>query len=322
MVFFHFFSLLLIITAASAILSYGAERLAKRYGANLVGSIFLALIGTLPEYMFVIWASIKGNYDVAVGSTIGACSLLVTLGYGSVILIATSKMSKKPVKEISLSHETHIDIIYLGITAIVALFLIWEGQGLDLKDSIILIGLFLIYVIQVFHHSFKHKREEEGGKHNINLGFLALIVGGTIIFFASQPFVDAMIEIARILKISPMTIAIIIGPIATEIPEKLTAYITVIKNGSLAEISICNFIGTKVNHNSLLIGTLALIGVLKGDSPVTGILNIPFLLMTGLTLIATANLSAKRLTNLHGIFFTILYFLVISVAFKVPSKGH
>jgi len=315
MVFLHFFVLLAIITAASAILSYGSESLAKRYGANLVGSIFLTLIGNLPEYMFVIWASIKGNYDVAIGSTIGSCSLLVTLGYGSVILTATT-ISKKPVKEILLSHHIHINTIYLGATAIIALFLVWEGKGLDLKDSIILIGLFFLYVIQVVHHSYQHREENEGKKVGIKKGFLSLIVGGIIIFFSSNPFVDVMIEMSHKLGVSPITIAIIIGPIASELPEKLTAYITVMRNGGLAEISICNFIGAKVNHNSLLIGTLGLIGFLKGESEVTGIFGIPFLLMTGLTLFATLNLLTKRLTKLHGIIFVLLYFLVIFVAFK------
>ncbi|MEW6679935.1 MAG: hypothetical protein AB1297_02785 [bacterium] len=315
MVFLHFFALLVIIIFASAILSYGSESLAKKYGVNLVGSIFLALIGTLPEYMFVIWASIKGNYDVAIGSTIGACSLLITLGYGSVILVATT-ISKKPVKTIPLSHNTHIDTIYLGATAIIALFLIWHGKGLDLKDSIILICLFFAYVIQVTHHSTKHKEEDTGKKESIKRGFLFLIIGGIIVFFASHPFVDVMIKMSHKLGISPITIAIIIGPIASEIPEKLTAYITVMRNGSLAEISICNFIGTKVNHNSLLIGTLGIIGFLKGNSEITGILNLQFLMMSGLTLFATANLLLRRLTRLHGIIFALLYFLVVFLAFK------
>ncbi|HAW49655.1 TPA: hypothetical protein DCX16_01700 [bacterium] len=315
MLFIKFLGLLLVVTFASYILSLGAEGYTKKYGANLVGSIFLALIGTLPEYMFVIWASLKGNYGVAIGSTIGACTLLITLGYGSVILFATTRVSKKPVHVISLSHQTRIDAIYLSITAIIALFLVWEGGSLDLKDGIILVAIFVAYVIQTTLHSFASFKPE---KENISLkkGSLLLITGGAIVFFASHPFVDTMIEVSHKLGINPVTIAILIGPIASEIPEKLTAYITVIRNGALAEISVCNFIGTKVNHNSLLIGTLAIIGFLKGDSPVTGMLSIPFLMMTILTLFATLNILTGRLTKLQGIIFTLFYFLVIFIAFK------
>ena len=39
---------------------------------------------TIPEYLFVIFAVLKSEPQVALGSTIGACTLLVTLGYGSV----------------------------------------------------------------------------------------------------------------------------------------------------------------------------------------------------------------------------------------------
>ena len=80
MPFVTFFLLFVGIVAAAALLSYGAETFAERWGANFVGSVVLGLITTLPEYLFVIWACIKGRYEMAVGSAVGACSLLVTLG--------------------------------------------------------------------------------------------------------------------------------------------------------------------------------------------------------------------------------------------------
>ncbi|MBI2166736.1 MAG: sodium:calcium antiporter [Candidatus Omnitrophica bacterium] len=311
--------LLLGIVIAAALLSYGAEIFAERWGANFVGSIVLGLITTLPEYFFVIWACIKGQYQMAVGSAVGACSLLVTLGYGMVILVATSPISRKPVKEIELSKTTQIDALYLLVTAVVAFFLAWEKGGFDLKDAFILIGLFVAYMVHLSHTAYKFSEAVPDDKTftgSLLKAGLSLGVGGLMVFFLSEPFVDSMIEIAHEFGISPVTIAVVLGPLASEMPEKLTAFITVMRDAKLAEISICNFIGSKVNHNSLLLGTLPIIAAFQGQAGVGGILSPSFVLMTLLTVIATLSLARRKLQRWEGFVFLLFYFVVIWEAFQ------
>ena len=115
---------------------------------------------------------------------------------------------------------------------------------------------------------------------------LLLILGAAIVIIVSDPFVDSIIEIAHALSIAPIAIAIVLSPIASEMPEKLTAFLTVRRDGKLAEISVCNFIGSKINHNSLLIAMLPIISYLRGDGFVKNVLNIPFMVMTFLTIFA------------------------------------
>jgi len=322
MVALEFVGLLLILTGAAALLSYGAEVLAERYGANFAGSIVLGLITTLPEYMFVIWASIKGHYEMAVGSAVGSCALLITLGYGSVILLATSRISKKPVKVIELSKHTQVDALYLLATALIAFGLASEGNGFDLKDAVILIGIFFVYVLHVAKGAVAFSRSAAAANHSpraLAKSIDFLVTGGVVIFVFSGPFVDSMLEVARALGVSPMTVAIILGPLASEMPEKITAYITVIRDGRLAEISVCNFIGSKVNHNSLLLGTMPIVAVLQGQSGVAGIVSLPFIIMTALTVVATLSLSRRRLERWEGVAFALLYLLVVWGAFHVGA---
>lgn len=331
MIALEFVGLLAILTAAAALLSYGAETLAERYGANFTGSIVLALITTLPEYMFVIFASLKGHYDMAVGSAIGSCTLLITLGYGSVILLATTRASRKPVKVVNLSKSTQVDALYLLVTALVAFGLAWEGNGFDLKDAAILILLFFAYVVHVAKGAVKFARDnrgqgESGDNGKLLKSLLLLLLGGVIVFVASGPFVDSMIGLAKLLGVSPVTIAIILGPLASEMPEKITAYITVIRDGRLAEISVCNFIGSKVNHNSLLLGTMPVVAAIQGGAGVPGIISLPFIIMTALTVLATLSLSRRKLERWEGVMFTLLYASVIWGAFhlgvgRLPA-GH
>ncbi len=320
MIALEFAALLLILTGAAALLSYGAEPLAERYGANFTGSILLAIITTLPEYMFVIWASIKGHYDMAVGSAVGSCTLLITLGYGSIILFATTRISRRPVKVIELSKSTQVDALYLLGTALVAFALAWEGNGFDLKDAVILIALFFAYVIHVSKGAVRFARESavaDQPRARVLKSIGLLVAGGVVVFIFSGPFVDSMIKVAEALGVSPVTIAIILGPLASEMPEKITAYITVIRNGKLAEISVCNFIGSKVNHNSLLLATMPIIALLQGRGGVPSIITLPFITMTALTVVATVSLSRRKLERWEGVMFTLLYASVIWGAFHL-----
>ena len=318
----EFLGLLLLLTAAAALLSYGTEVFAEKFGAHFTGSVLLALITTLPEYMFVIWAAIKGQYDMAIGSAVGACTLLVTLGYGTVILFATTRVSRRPVPVVELSPGTRVDALYLLVTAAVALLLAWEGNGFDLKDGIILSLVFVVYVLQLSRRAIHFARDNSNprpSRRRLLMASSLLLGGGAAVIFLSEPFVDSMLHLARDIGVSPMAIAIILGPFASEMPEKITAYITVIRNGRLAEISVCNFIGSKVNHNSLLLGTMPIVAVLQGQSGVAGIVSLPFITMTALTVVATLSLSRRRLERWQGVVFALLYVMVIWGAFHVGA---
>lgn len=315
----EFIGLMLIITGAAWLLSIGAETVAEKYGANFTGSILLALVTTLPEYLFVFWAAMKSEYEMAIGSAIGACTLLVTLGYGSVILVATSRMSKKPVKVIRLSKHTQIDAIYLFATAVLAFMLAWEGNGLDLKDGIILSIVLFIYVVQ---HYMVARGIVSKGEHSVTpaqmrRAVLMMVIGGAIILATAELFVDSMVHIAHWIGISPMAVAIVLSPIASELPEKITAYLTVMRDGKLAEISICNFMGSKVNHNSLLLALLPFVAVASGTSNVSGIITVPFIVMTALTLVAGLSLARRKLERWQGWLFVALYLSTIAGAYLV-----
>jgi cation:H+ antiporter len=334
-----FIGLLLLIFVAALGLSYSSERFAGRWGANFVGSIVLALVTTLPEYLFVFWASVKGEFGVAIGSITGAAAMLVTLGYGLVILTATTRLSHKPVREIVLSPATRIDAAYLLVTAVVALLLAAIGDMLDITDAVILTVIFALYVWHVYRASRSLRRggrapqdgildKKRGGadaesparaggnekRVPIRVSVGLFILCGAIIVVASEPFVGTMVNIARRLNVHPIAIALILSPIASEMPEKLTAFVTVHRNGALAEISVCNFMGSKVNHNSLLLAVMVYVAAGSAHGAVHGIVVPAFLMMTGLTVIAALSLARGRLRRWQGWFFLLLFLLQVGVA--------
>jgi cation:H+ antiporter len=311
--------LFLIIVSAAAMLSHGAEMIAEKYGPNFAGSIILAFVTTLPEYMFVFWASLKGAYDVALGSAVGAATMLVTLGYGMVILTATTKLSRKPVKVIRLSRATRIDALYLAATAIVAYVLAYIGDGFSLIDGVLLFVIFFAYVVHLAlaAREFGRRHLVRVSRERFIKGTGYLIIGGAVTVVVSERFVEAMISLALAIGVSPVAIAIIIGPLASELPEKLTAFLTVMRNAKLAEISVANFIGSKVNHNSVLLGTMPIIAYATGNGSVTGVISPQFTAMTLLTFIAGISVARRRLERWQGFFFTALYAVPLYIAYTV-----
>jgi len=325
MVIVEFGLLLAVIVFAAYLLSRGAEILAARWGCNIVGSIILALVTTLPEYAFVYWAAVKSQYQMAIGSAIGSCTLLITLGYGLVIVLATSRASRHPVKEIKLSKATRVDALYLGLTAVVAFVFIAKDNNLTYWEGIILTVIFAGYVYQVFRSGADHAvcGDHPVTRKQIGRAIVEMVIGGVLVFVCSEPFVDAMIHLAKWANVSPVVIAIILGPLASEMPEKLTAYMVVMKNGRNAELSICNFLGSKVNHNSLLLAVMPFVAHHKGHDIVRNLMSPMFVLMSALTVAVSALLVTGRLQKWQGYALVAAYVgaMALSVLTQ-PAIGH
>jgi Ca2+/Na+ antiporter len=115
----------------------------------------------------------------------------------------------------------------------------------------------------------------------------------------------------------------VIGPIASEMPEKIAAYITVGRNARLAEISVCNFIGSRVNHTTLLLATIPIVAAFQGRGNVEGVINPLFYIMVALTIPATYSLATRRPNKWHGLVFTVCYGLFLWAAFHFNIQiGH
>jgi len=315
----EFAGLLVVIFVCSLILSEAVERLAERWGTNFSGSILLGLVTVLPEYLIVFWATWGGEYRGALGSATGAATMLMTVGFGLVIVTATTRLSKHPVKVIKLSRTTRIDALYLFLTAIAAVNLGLLGGGLSVLDGAILFALYVAYAVHLYLDARKR-----GGEHHaagrkppkVRWALVGLAVSGLVIIAVSEPFVKAMEKLADGLGVSRLAIFVILSPIASEMPEKLTAFITVRRRGSLAEISVCNFIGSVVNHNSLLLGMMPFVALLRGQPGFIPNIVIPaFWMMTCLTLVGSFSLALGQLRRWQGAFFAALYIVLIAIAY-------
>jgi cation:H+ antiporter len=142
---------------ASWALSYGAEHLSVRYGAKFIGRTVLSIATTLPEIAIVAYAAAAGNYGVAIGAGLGSNLLMMTLGLSIMLIIATTRLSKAPLRGIDVS-SFKLDKIFLFITAIVSAVLFFDGY--NYLDGFIFVGMFIAYFIMALREMKLDKNKE------------------------------------------------------------------------------------------------------------------------------------------------------------------
>ena len=109
----------------------------------------------LPEIAIVMYAASVGLYEVAIGAGLGSNILMMTLGLAIMLLIATTRLSKAPLKKIDVS-TFKIDKIFLLVSALISAILLLDGY--NFIDGFIFVGMFVTYVVIAY---VEMKREQK-----------------------------------------------------------------------------------------------------------------------------------------------------------------
>ena len=328
---------------ASFLLSYGSEHLSARYGGRFVGRTVMSVATTLPEIAIVVYAAAEGSYGIALGAGLGSNLLMMTLGLAIMLVIATTRLSKAPLKGIDVS-RFRLDKIFLVVTSIssAALFV----NGYDYVDGFIFSGLFLAYLILAYREMRIERRQALqlvastdsdrpgpiyaggqglGGKDSGNSvlkAALVFVVGTIGIFFGAGPFIGSLGGLALDSGISVVVLAVIISPIAGEMPEKLSMMILARKGEAGASIAVANVLGSKILNNTLLLAVAVFGAMYHGgffaQIEATPILGYQMALVTSVTIIALIPMFKRKISLGVGIFLAALYGVSLLVQFQLP----
>ncbi len=327
---------LLELIGASYLLSYGAEHLSKSFGTMFVGRTLLSIATTLPEIAIVVYASAGGSYGVAIGSALGSNLLMMTLGLSIMLLVATTRLSMHPAKEIDVK-QFKLDKYLLIISAIVSLVLFIDG--FNFIDGIIFSGMFTAYLILAYRE-MHHERAEirvKLNKQNSDLlenkvyhetknkfakAIITFAIGTVGIFVGAEPFIHALEGFAVDTGISVVILAVIISPIAGEMPEKISMIILARKGAVGTSIAVANVLGSKIMNNTLLFavavfGAMAYHGFFAAIQ-VTPILWYQMILVTVITIVAMVPMFRNKLNLRSGILLLALYAIGIALQFFMP----
>jgi cation:H+ antiporter len=316
---------------ASWFLSYGAEHLAERWGARFVGRTLLSIATTLPEIAIVASAAKDGSYDTAISAALGSNLLMMTLGLAIMLIIATTKLSKAPMKYIDVK-QFKLDTVMLIITAVAGAVMFIDGY--EIVDGIIFSAMFAVYLYLAFRE-VKHEKAErlaneiheehkirQSRKHFIR-SLLIFAAGTAGIFIGAEPFVHSLEGFSIESGVSVVVLAIIIAPIAGEMPEKISMMILARKGAAGASIAVANVLGSKILNNTLLLAIAVFAAMsFRGFAEKiqnNSLLEYQMILVTVITLIAIIPILKNKLGLKSGVMLLILYIVGIGLQAILPS---
>ena len=210
-----------------------------------VGTVLAAFGTALPESVVtlvaVVFGKTEAQKDIGVGAALGGPLALSTLAYavvGAMFLLDRARHQKKIAQEFSTTRLAHDQAWFLVV------FVFKVGLGLIAFAWKPLLGwLFLAaYGLYVWRElsSEGHAADDVGEERREALklrphtenpstfwAVLQTVVALAVIFFASQLFVHQLEMVGPWLGLSPQLVALLLSPIATELPEILNAVIWV-----------------------------------------------------------------------------------------------
>jgi cation:H+ antiporter len=251
----------LILVAAFAIILTGAELFTNGiewFGHKLqlaegaVGSVLAAVGTALPETMIpviaILFASGEASREVGVGAVLGAPFMLSTLAMFvtgiAVLVMARTRPSgdTMPVDAVVLGHDMRYFFVAYGL-AVAAAFLppdLVVGKWLV---AAVLLGIYALYVKAHFEADPDvdaadlaplrlHRLDRTAHRRNpavprLRIVSVQVLVALALIVVGAYTFVGAVERIAHALGIDEALLALVIAPIATELPEKFNSVIWV-----------------------------------------------------------------------------------------------
>ena len=285
----------------------GASSVAKRLNiSDLVIGLTVVAFGTSTPELFVnIFASIKGNTDIAIGNVLGSNIANIFLILGVSALIFPLAVGKGTVwKEIPLSL---LAALLLGVMANDRLIDKSDNSALTRIDGLVFLAFFIIFI----YYSFGIAKRIEGidshlpQKQHGLLKSLLLIAGGLVgLGVGGNWIVGGAVHIASRLGVSQSLIGLTIVAVGTSLPELATSAVAAYKKNF--EIAVGNVVGSNIFNIFFVLGLSSIIKPLPFQ-PGSNV-DIDAVILASLLLFLWMFTGKKRsLDRWEGIIFLVLY---------------
>lgn len=263
-----------IILAGSELFTNGIEWFGHKLelSEGAIGSVLAAVGTALPETMIPLIAIVFGGgiaaSEVGVGAILGAPFMLATLAMfvtGAAVLL----MRHRRVNGATLAVDTGVighDMAYFAVAYALAIGAAFLPLGFEWPRRLVSVGLLGIYGYYVLGH-LRHEAAEHKGleplrfhrldrrapQHpepprlfivSVQVAFaLICIIGG------AWGFVHAVEDLAASLGLNGTLLALVVAPIATELPEKLNSVLWVRKGKDT--LALGNITGAMVFQSAI-----------------------------------------------------------------------
>lgn len=218
----------------------GVEWVGSKAGVsqNAVGTVLASFGTALPEsvvtFVAVVWGRDAAAKNIGVGAALGGPLVLATIAYpivGIVLLLMTPQSGTRPInlnwRRLSRDQGWFLTIFFckiaLGFLAFAAKP--WLGWSFLLA--------YMLYSWTELRDAGDHtegemeplKFQPNSANPNIAVAALQTLLALVVIFGASQVFVNQLSVIGPWLGIPSAVVALLLSPVATELPETMNAVI-------------------------------------------------------------------------------------------------
>jgi cation:H+ antiporter len=261
-----------VILAGALLFTNAVEWMGHRLelGEGAVGSLLAAVGTAMPETLIAIVALIgaaEGADQVAIGAIVGAPFLLATLAMGLVGLFAYLYRERR---ETGLQLDAHAptlerDLVFFLIFFAVSLALAWGApDALRIPIGIAVILAYVIYIRRTLRGGGEvqdhatldplifERRDERRANPSLALCVIQLLVGLGAMVGGAHLFVEELLHIAEALGVEAVVLALILAPLATELPEKVNSFFWVREGKD--SLALGNITGAMVFQSTIPVG--------------------------------------------------------------------
>jgi len=267
---------LVVILFGAELFTNGIEWMGRKLGLGegAVGSVLAAVGTALPETLIpiiaIVFATAEGSHEVGVGAILGAPFMLSTLAM-FVTGLGIVAFRRRRATGTTVSVDTGVlahDLRYFFVGYVLAIgtaFLPPELAPARWVVAIVLVGLYIWYVKGHLDADAADAAEDlaplrmhpiDRGAHRLDpadprLRVIALQVLAAVglIILGAVFFIEAVNNVAHALGVSEVLLALVIAPIATELPEKFNSIIWV--RQSKDTLALGNITGAMVFQSTI-----------------------------------------------------------------------
>jgi cation:H+ antiporter len=297
-------------------------------GEGAVGSILAAVGTAMPETLIAIVALLsasEGSEDVAIGAIVGAPFLLGTLAMGLVGLYAYLYRGKRPQGVELNAHKPTLerDLLFFLVLFAIAGLLAWgPPAGVRIVVGIVFIVAYFLYIALTLRGGGEVQDEEtlnpliferRAGRREdpgLALCIIQLVVGLGAMVGGAHLFVEELLHIAEDIGVEALVLALILAPLATELPEKVNSFFWVREGKD--SLALGNITGAMVFQSMVPVG----IGMIFTDWDLTwtAVLSIGLGVVGGLLAYESLHISGRfKLPAVIGWFVLYASFIVAVV---------
>jgi cation:H+ antiporter len=268
-----------IVLAGALLFTNAVEWLGHRLGLGegAVGSVLAAVGTATPETLIAIVALLgagAGSEGVAIGAIVGAPFLLATLAMGLVGLFAHLFRERRRQGVRLDAHAPTLErdlLFFLGFFALAGLLGWGPPAALRIPLGLAFLAAYVFYVRRTLRGGGAVQREEtldpllfdrrleRRSNPALGLCLAQLAVGLGAMVGGAHLFVEELLGIADSLGVDALVLALILAPLATELPEKVNSFFWVREGKD--SLALGNVSGAMVFQSTIPVG----IGLLFTD---------------------------------------------------------